>query len=136
MPKVTSVAVVDDFQELVDGFNNVVGGEDGDDGLGIAPGDDGGAVADGVEGVAPGRFAQKLFPWQTEGVADQVGMSLAGADIPVFGGNEPFEAIKSKLEKAFAVDERDELFGQAGPAHGPKAGTGTAGDDQCISHRG
>ena len=55
------IAGVDDRLELIDRLDDVVGGEDADGRLRVAPGENGRAEADGVERVAPARLAQELL---------------------------------------------------------------------------
>jgi len=65
---------------------------------------------------------------------DHLRMVLPCADEPILGGNQPLEAVESKLKQAFSADKWDELFGKAGPAHRPKPRPGTTCNNQGVSH--
>ena len=128
-------SVVDNLQKLIDWLDDVIGGENCDDGLGIALGNNRGAIANGIEGVASDRFPKKLRLGKAgKRPCDHLRMVLPGADEPILGGNQPLEAVESKLKQAFSADKWDKLFGKAGPAHRPKPRPGTTCNNQGVSH--
>ena len=55
------IAGIDDGPESIDRLDHVVGGENADGRLRVAPGEDGCAEADRVERVAAARLAQELI---------------------------------------------------------------------------
>ena len=129
--------------EDIEGFDDVVGGEDGEGGVRVAFVEDGGGEADGVGGVAAHGFAEELGVGEEgEVVEDLLGVGGAGADVDAGGVDEAAEAGGGESGGGIAADgrvrrgdEAEELFGFAGAGHGPEAGAGAAGHDDCVSHK-
>ena len=97
------IARADDRLEPIDRLDDVVGGEDADDRLGIAPGEHGGAEPDGVERVAPARLAEELVRAKLrQRPANRLGVRLSGADEAPLGRQQPFEPLERRFPAGFA----------------------------------
>ena len=59
----------------------------------------------------------------------------APADVASLRRHEARQTPNGDLQQAPSADQRNQLFGQRGPAHGPKPRPRTTGDGQCVSHR-
>ena len=145
MPNVTSVsglsldqriAGADDRLEPVDRLDDVVGREDADHRLRVAPGEHRRAEADGVERVAPARLAEELLRakpgqrpcgWPRRAIAPAQTKHRSGGSSP----SSRSTAISSRLRPPI---NGNQLFGQRGAAHGPQPRARTAGDNHGISH--
>ena len=107
--------------EFINGLDQVVGGEDGDHRLGVAPGNHRRAVPGDVDGVAADRLPQvAIITPSRQRAQDRFALRLARADVPPLGRNQPFQARSGAFQQAAAANERDQLLGQRVPAHGPE----------------
>ena len=128
-------ALGDDPLKLGPGFDEMVGREDADHGLGILGGQHGRAQAHRVERIAAHRLAEELRALQAgKRRQDRLPMLLSGTDIAIPGGDHPFEPLEGDRQQALAAEERNQLLGQLGTAHGPQPRARPARDNQCITH--
>ena len=113
----------------------MVGGQDGEDRIGISFRQDGRGEAHRIEGVSAARFAQHM-------VIGHRWNHLIHLFLESFGGTDPLlavpnhtgEPIACKAEQASTLDQRDELLGTIRSAHWPESGAGSASHDHCVSH--
>ncbi len=104
------------FLECRDRLDDVIGGDDGADGIRIAVLQHGGGKADGVGGVAAHRFAQQIFLGQLGKILQHsLGVIGAGADENLFRRKQAAEAIVAELEKTLSVHDGEKLFWQVDP---------------------
>lgn len=103
--------------------DELVGGEDHHDGLGIAGGDDADAEGDGGCGVAFGGLGDDVIGGEHGGeLANGGGLFLVGEDEDVFGGDEAVEAVDGLDEEGAVVEKIEQLFGFVIAAEWPEAG--------------
>ena len=116
-------------------FDQVIGGEHGEDRIGIRGGEHRGGEADRVEGVAAARLSQNsLVIDRGDGGSNLISKAFAGADPSSVGLDHVSQSITGDFEEASAVDQGDQLLGALSAADGPEPGAGTAGHDHCVSH--
>ena len=103
--------------------DELIGGEDHHDGLGIAGGDDADAEGDGGCGVALGGLGNDVLGGEHGGeLADGGDLFFVGEDEDVLDRNEAVETINGLGEEGAAVEEIEQLFRFVITAEGPEAG--------------
>ena len=145
MPKVTSVSGCarparsrrDDFAETVDRLDDVVGGEDGDDGV---------ADRAAASTAAPKPTALSVSrPHGSPRNCSRASRGKRRADRPracdSAGADEAVGRRAQASSRATAISSRlrppmngINCLGSAGAAHRPQPRARAAGDDQCVSH--
>ena len=138
MPKVASVlgcSAATSKASWTDLRNCSMGGDDGNDGVGVAFLEDGGAEADGVGRIAAGGLAQKVFLGQLGEVGqDGVAIGGAGADVDAVGRQKSAQAFITELKQASAADERQELLRLFLARERPKPRSRPTRHDQPVLH--
>jgi hypothetical protein len=129
--------LLEGFDEGVQRFDELIGGELGDDGVRIAARQDGGGPGDGVERVAPLRLAEQVRARQFGQVGgDVVQVGGAGHDQDAFVGDEPLGTLEGQPQQAAPIDELQQLLGGAFAGQRPQAGPRAARHDHDVAHRG
>ena len=122
--------------------DDVVGGQDGEDGFGIGAFEHGGGQSDGVDGVASDGLAEDAVIGELRHrIPDDAAVSLARADVASVLRDEAFEPIGGDLEKGARCpawgalgDERDHLLRALGSAHRPQPRADSARHDHRVPH--
>jgi len=117
--------------EAFDWFDDVVGCEEGDDGVGGLVAHEGAGKGDCREGVAAFGLADVVADGGDCG-ADGCFVAGAAADPAVFGGDDAFEAVEGSFHEALTVEDGDELFGHGFARQRPEADAGAAGEDDGV----
>jgi hypothetical protein len=116
-------------------FDDVVGGQDGEDRIRISFCENGGGEANGIQGVSAARFAEYMIIGDAGNHrVDLITKSFSGADPPLAVADHAGESIACKAKQAFFFDERDELLRAIRPAQWPESGAGSTSHDHCVSH--
>lgn len=114
--------------------DDVIGGEDGHDGVWRACADDGGAEGDGGAGIATDGFGDDVAGGEFgELTADFVGLGGAGDDEDMGGWDDWPDAVDCLLEEGAVAEEADELFWGFLAGDGPEAFTTATGHDDDVA---
>ena len=86
--------------EDLDGLDEVVGGEDGEDGVRVGLGEHGRGEAHGVERVAGDGLAEEAFAGEVgQGGLDLLAVAFAGADVLVGIGDDAGDAFCGDVQE-------------------------------------
>jgi len=111
-------------------LDELVGGEDGHDGIGITRGDEADAEGDGGRGVTLGGLGEDVLRREHVGdLADAFFLEGVGEDEDIFLWDEAVEPGDGLLEEGRVVEEIEELLGFGVSAEGPEAGSTSSGEN-------
>lgn len=114
-------------------LDELVGGEDHHDGVGVAGGNESDAEGNGGCGIAFGGLGEDIFGGEFFGDgADGIELEGVGEDEDVFRGDEAFEAVDGLFEECSGAEEVEELFGFVVATEGPEAGAGSTGENEGV----
>ena len=123
--------------EGVRGGDEMVGGEEGEGGGGVALVDEATGPGNGGGGVAAHGLAMDVFAGKGgEGAACGVKQAFGGDDVAVLGGDEAFEALAGLGKEALAAEQGEELLGAGLGGEWPEAFAGAAGEDEGVEVHG
>ncbi len=121
--------------EGIDRLDDMVGGDDGKDGLRVILGENGCGEADGVGGVARFGLTEQVVLRQLRQVGeDGLAVLLAGADVDLLGRQGVEESVEAEAEQALALGDGQELLGRVAAGERPEPFAAAAGHDDAVSH--
>ena len=114
-------------------FYELVGGQHHHHRIRVARGNETDTQRDGGGGVALGRLRENVFRWQHGGDFTN-GIDLKGVrqDQDVFERHETFQSADGLLQQGAVAEKIEQLLGLIVAAQRPKAGSRSAGEDQCV----
>src|ERR1019366_8792293 len=126
----------DGFLELIDRFDDMIGGHHRTYRIRIALLQNGGCVTNGICRIPTDRFTQNIIRGQLRKIGlDQGHMARRRANEDLRSRQDPAQTLVADLQKTLAVDEAQQLLGFVPARNWPKTSPRSPRHDYAVLHK-